>query len=910
MAEIIEINHLRCEYRENLLGIDETQPRLSWRMQSVRRGVRQTAYQIQAASTETALRDGAELLWDSGRVDSEQSVLVDYGGPALHSRARVWWRVRVWDERGQVSGWSEPAWWEIGLLERDDWRGEWIGAGLIGGARSTIPAPYLRREFTLDRPPRSARLYVTALGLYECHLNGQIVDEDVLMPGWTDFRTRIRYQTYDVTALLQQGPNAIAAILGDGWCCGHVAWLGRQLYVDRPRLLAQLVIELADGETLIIASNEAWRAAFGPILESDLLMGESYDARLEFPGWDAPGFDDSHWAPVVVFADTGAALVAQNGPTIRRHQEIAPIADPEPRPGWPLDTWIFDFGQNLAGRVRLKVSGEAGITLILRHGEVLDENGDLYTDNLRTARQTDTYTLRGAGEEVYEPHFTFHGFRYVEVRGYPGIPGRDMLTAVVLHSDLPSTGTFECSEPLVNQLQHNIVWGQKGNFIDVPTDCPQRDERLGWTGDAQVFVDTSIFNRDVAGFFSKWMQDLVDAQLPSGGVPPVAPVVPTFEFDGGPAWSDGFLIIPWTLYRRYGDRRLLARHYDAYKRFLDFLLATSPRLIRSEVDLETLPENERWVAGGFGDWLALDNGDKDQGRTPKSLIGTAFFAHSARLMAWIAGALDQREDEERYRDLAEKVGAAFVRRFITADGLVASLTQTAYVLALHFDLLPEDLRPAVAKALVDDIKAHGMHLTTGFVGASYLLPTLTEIGRLDIAYALFLQKTFPSWLFPVTLGATTIWERWDGWTPERGFQNPGMNSFNHYAYGSVGSWMYHTVAGIDTDPDRPGYKRIILRPHPGGGLTRARATYESPYGPIVSEWRLVDGEFIWDIQIPPNATAIAYVPCDPAADIFESDHPADDAEGVQPLARTDTEAGFALLSGHYLFSTRLQRSLT
>jgi alpha-L-rhamnosidase len=909
MIPIIAVERLTCEYRENPLGIDETRPRLSWRLHSERRGARQIGYQLEAASSKDAFTSDADLLWESGRVDSEQSVHVDYQGPALRSGQRIWWRVRVWDDRGEVSDWSEPAWWEIGLLDRDDWQGEWIGAGLVGGARTTIPSPYLRRQFALAQPPLSARLYITALGLYECHLNGQRVGEDVLAPGWTDYRTRIRYQTYDVTGLLHAGDNAIGAILGDGWCCGNVSWLGRQLYADRPRLLAQLVIEQSDGSILTIVSDESWKTAFGPILESDLLMGESYDARLDFPGWDSPGFDDSNWSPAVVFPDTGAALVASNSPLIHHQQAIVPIADPERRPGWPLDTWIFDFGQNLVGRVRLKISGAAGTTITLRHGEVLDERGDLYTANLRSARQTDYYTLRGDGEETYEPYFTFHGFRYVEVKGYVGVPDRDMLTAVVLHSDLPVTGAFECSDPLVNQLQHNIVWGQKGNFIDIPTDCPQRDERLGWTGDAQVFADTAAFNMNVAGFFDKWMQDLVDAQLPSGGIPPVVPVVPTLQFDGGPAWSDGFLIIPWTIHQRYDDRRLLARHYDAYKRFLDFLLATSPGLIRSDVDLDALPENERWLAGGFGDWLAMDGGEDRPGRTPKSLIGTAFFAHSARLMAKMAGALNRKEDAEKYEKLAEAVRDAFVNRFVTGQGLVVGLTQTAYVLALHFDLLPENLRPAAAKALVDDIKAHDMHLTTGFVGTPYLLHVLTDIGRIDMAYALLMQKTFPSWLFPVTLGATTIWERWDGWTPERGFQDAGMNSFNHYAYGSVGAWLYQTVAGIDTGPNQPGYKQVILRPRPGGGFTYARASYESPYGLIVSDWRWEDGDFIWRVRIPPNTDAIAHLPCDRDAEIFEGNRPVGDVEGVQLIARTDAEARLSLLSGDYQFSTRLTRPI-
>jgi len=890
-----KVINLRCEYLSNPLGIDVLQPRLSWQLDCPRRGARQTAYQIVAADSQKALEEARALIWDTGKILSERSTHVPYEGPALRSAQRVWWRVRIWDEHDQPSPWSEPAWWEMGLLDRGEWRGRWIGAALSGGRWTSAPCPFLRKTFVVSQPVASARLYVTALGLYECYLNGHRVGDDVFTPGWTDYRKRVQYRVYDVTEMLRTGANALGAILGDGWYCGHVCWIGRQQYGDRPKLLAQLVINFADGSTHTVVSDESWKTAFGPILESDLLMGESYDARKELVGWDTPGYDDSQWQPVQCFADPGIALVATNGPTVRRFEELQPVADPVEIKEWPMSRWIFDFGQNMVGRVRLKVNGPGGTTITLRHGEMLDAEGKLYTANLRSARQTDHYTLRGEGEEVYEPRFTFHGFRYVEMSGYPGRPGRDALTGIVLHSDIPQTGTFECSDPLINQLQHNIVWGQKGNFLEVPTDCPQRDERLGWTGDAQIFIRTAAFNRDVAAFFTKWQQDLADAQFESGAIPPVAPNVAFFAEgplrDGGPAWADAVVICPWTIYLCYGDTQLLERHYDSMARFVDYLVRSSAGLIRAHPDVDP------W--GGFGDWLSIN------AETPKDLIGTAFLAYSARLMGRIAAALGKTDDAQRYGQLFQDVRRAFIHRFVTADGLVFGGTQTAYVLALHFDLLPEELRPKAAQALVRDIVERKMHLSTGFVGASYLPFALTTAGRLDIAYELLLQKSWPSWLYPVTQGATTIWERWDGWTAEKGFQDPGMNSFNHYAFGSIGAWLYAVVAGIDVDPERPGYKHIILRPRPGGGLSHARATLDSLYGRIVSAWQQREGVFEWEVTVPANASATAYIPAAPQAVIREGDKPLEDAEGVALVQRTEDAAVCELEPGTYHFTVRL-----
>lgn len=874
------LTHLRCEYRENPLGIDETRPRLAWQMRTRRRGARQTAYQI-VAQDETG-----EALWDSGKIASEQSSQIEYGGPTLRSRQRVTWRVRVWDEGG-VSVLSRPAGWEMGLLERADWSAGWIQGGLAGGPRTSVPAPLLRRSFTLDKPVASARLYISALGLFEARLNGQRVGEDALAPGWTEYAKRVRYHAYDVGGLLAAGENVIGALLGDGWYSGHVGFQGRQRYGDRPRLIAQLEITHNDGSRTTVITDTGWRVAYGPLLQADLIMGEHWDARLETPGWDAPGFDDARWLAAEIWRGAAPSLVARNGPAICRIQELAPVADPRPIENFGLARWLFDFGQNLVGVVRLEATLSPGVTLTLRHAETLNADGRIYTANLRSAQQTDIYTSRG-GAQVFEPRFTFHGFRYVEVHGYPGTPPRDLLTAVVIHSDLPVTGAFRCSDPLINQLQRNIVWGQKGNFVDVPTDCPQRDERLGWTGDAQVFAPTAAFNMDVAAFFTKWQQDLADTQHESGRIPPIAPDTRFGHEDGGPAWADALVIVPWTLYQRYGDARLLARHYPSMQAWMAYLAETSPGHIRAHPDGR--PRQ------GYGDWLALDGSGGTEGATPKDLIGTAFYAHSARLMARIAAALGKKKDAKRYAGLFETIRRAFIHRFVTADGLLIGQTQTACALALRFGLLPAQARPGVVAALARDIATRGNHLSTGFVGTPHLPFALSENGRADIAYALLNQRAWPSWLYSVTQGATTIWERWDGWTQDKGFQTPDMNSFNHYAYGAIGAWLYAVVAGIDVDETQPGFKRIMFRPQPGGGITQAEAALDGPYGRIESAWRAHGPAWRWRVVVPPNSSARAHVPA--------AENAAIRVDGGGLLERDATHAVYALEAGTYTFMVK------
>ncbi|MCI0551476.1 MAG: glycoside hydrolase family 78 protein [Anaerolineae bacterium] len=893
---ITTISHLTCEYQTNPLGIDVLRPRLSWQLQSDERGTHQSAYQILAASSEKDLDREVGLLWDSGRIESDQSIHVPYGGSSLTSGQRVYWKVRAWDQAGREVE-SSSAWWEMGLLEGTDWQAQWIGAPFVDGPRTSSPSPFLRKEFILKKSLVTARLYATAVGLYECHINGLRVGNALLTPGWTDYSKRVQYQTYDVTELLQQGANAFGAILGDGWGVGHIAWVGRQRYADRPQFLAQIVLTYSDGTKEIIATDNTWKVTYGPILESDMLMGESYDARRELTGWHNPEYDDSRWWPVDVFTDIGAALIATYSPKVIQHEMLQPISIHE-IPDFVNRRWIFDMGQNMVGWVRLCVRGEKGTTVSLRYAEALNPDRTLYTANLRPARNTDHYTLKGGDEEIWEPHFLFHGFRYVELLGFPGVPTDETLVGIVIHSDIPATGKFECSDPLINQLQQNIIWSQKGNFVDIPTDCPQRDERLGWTGDAQVFIRTAAFNMNVAGFFTKWTHDLEDAQYPNGAFPAVAPNPSVWSIgDGGPAWADAGVICPWTIYLCYGDTRLLEVRYASMQRFIEFLSKTSQNGLRCYA------EYTGWH--GFGDWLALDGSDGREGGTSKELIGTAFYAYSTHLLANIARIMGKHEDALRYSALSAEAHEAFIKRFVHEDGTIQGDTQTSYVLALQFDLLPPELRQLAAAQLVRNIEQRDNHLSTGFVGTPYINSVLSEMGHLDTAYALLKQTTWPSWLYSVTQGATTIWERWDGWTHDNGYQDPSMNSFNHYAYGAVGAWMYAVIGGVDLDPDRPGYKHIIMHPQPGGGLTYATAELHSMYGMIRSAWTQEKDVFDWRITVPANTTAKVYVPAKDISHVTESGQPMEKANGVTFLQMESGSAVFGVVSGSYVFSSRV-----
>ena len=828
------VTQLVCEYKANPLGIDVVQPRLSWKLVSSGNDVMQTAYEIKV----TDLTAKGELVWNSGKVNSSQSVNIVYAGQELKSMQRLNWQVRVWDNETKASAWSESASWEMGILDTDMWNASWITSASEHELKDSRPSPYLRKDFSSDKKITSARVYVTALGLYELFLNGQKVSSDLFTPGWTSYKNRIQYQTYDVTSQVK-AKNTIGAILGDGWYRGNIAWGGNNYYGDKLALLCQLQINYTDGTSETILSDNTWKVTTGPILYSDIYNGETYDARKEILGWSKPGFDDSKWEKVSILDHSKKILIAPQGEVVKAIEEIKPIKIVTT----PKGETVFDMGQNMVGWVKLKMNGKKGDQVTLKFAEVLDKDGNFYTDNLRKAKSTDVYILKGEGEEVFEPHFTFHGFRFLKLEGLSAQPSLDQVTGVVIHSDMTPTGSFACSNPMINQLQHNIQWGQKGNFLDVPTDCPQRDERLGWTGDAQVFSMTAAFNFNVASFYTKWMHDVAADQLPSGLVPHVIPDVLNGE-GGSTAWADVSVIVPWTTYLSYGDKRILEVQYPSMKGWVEYMKSRAG-------------DDNLWTGDThFGDWLAFatTNSDYPGATTEKDLIATAYYSYSSGILAKIASIIGNNDDAKKYAQLSGDIKKEFQKEFVTPAGRLVSHTQTAYSLALAFDLLPADLIPKAAKYLAGDVKKMG-HLTTGFVGTPLLCKTLSANGYDDLAFMLLNRKEYPSWLYPVTQGATTIWERWDGQKPDGSFQDVGMNSFNHYAYGAIGEWLYQYVAGINIDPEHPGYKHILLAPHTGGGLTNANAEFESLYGKIKSAWKLEGNDFVYEVTIPANTTA-------------------------------------------------------
>jgi alpha-L-rhamnosidase len=887
----LKLIRLRTEYKENPLGIDIRKPRLSWEIQSDGRGVTQSAYQVRVAPSERGLRTATEIAWDSGRVNSDESIHCAYDGPRLQPGQRYYWEARVWDGSGAASDWSEPAYWEMGLLGPSDWQANWIEPNLQEDVSKPGPVPMLRRAFRVNGVVERARAYVTSHGLYEMHVNGRRVGDQLFTPGWTSYTKRLQYQTYDVTNLLTSGNNAVGVLLGNGWYRGNLAWEGhRNIYGDRLALLMQIRITYKSGREEVIGTDQSWKAATGPILMSEIYDGETYDARLEKVGWARSGFEDAQWSGVKI-ADYGKdTLIAPAGPPVQKIEEVRPVRILKT----PAGDTVVDMGQNMVGWVRLKVQGPAGATVTLRHAEVLDKQGNFYTENLRAAKQTVRYMLKGGGVETFEPHFTFQGFRYVAVDGYPGELTPESLTGVVIHSAISPSSEFETSNPLINQLQHNIIWGQKGNFLDVPTDCPQRDERLGWTGDAQVFSRTAAFNMDVASFFTKWLKDVAADQYENGSVPYVIPDVltrPNNPAAGSAAWADAAVIIPWTLYLSYGDKRILEEQYSSMAKWVEYMRKRA---------------GDDYIWDGdfhFGDWLAFatTRSDYPGATTGKDFIATAFFAHSTDLLQRMADVLGKQDDAARYAELFSKIKSAFRQEFVTAAGRVAENTQTAYALALQFDLLPEGLRPVAAKRLAQEVRER-KHLTTGFVGASYLCPVLSRYGYLDEAYLLLNREEYPSWLYPVKQGATTIWERWDGQKPDGSFQDKGMNSFNHYAYGAIGDWMYRVMAGIEIDPAAPGYKHSLIQPQPGGGFSSVKASHQTMYGKVSSAWKLKDGSFELGVEIPANTRATVRLPKAQLASVREAGQALSSGNGITGVHQ---EGDFVVVetgSGQYRFT--------
>jgi alpha-L-rhamnosidase len=1044
---------LTCDAMEQPLGIGDTQPRLSWRLNDSRRGAKQTAYEIRVASSAEKLGHGQADLWDTGKVESGESANIVYGGPGLASRRRYYWQVRVWDRDGKPSAYSVPSWWEMGLLSEADWKAQWItrdlpiergdyesrpkwiwtaeedalskatvgkrdfrvsfdlagkpskaallitgkdniavwingkavleaspmskfgrprdpwgtfhqmvlsdleagknsiaaevtvdkpewakapvAGGLIAMLRMEMPdgtvqriissadwktiearsdaswtakdfdagawpsasvvaeigqsslgtpwpaepISWLGRDFQIAKAVRSARIYSTALGTYQLYLNGTRVGDDILAPGWTDYRKRIVYQAYDVTRAMRPGGNSLQAILGGGWYGDGLGWLQNRYNFGPPpvRLMGQLEIEYADGTRETIATDESWKAASSAIVRSDIYNGELYDARLEESKGGVASSAGNDWDKVVVAPAPHAAVVAQDYQPIRAHETLTPKSITNPSPG----VYVFDLGQNMVGWARLHVTGNKGTKVQLRFAEVLKPDGDVYTENLRTAEATDTYILRGDGQEVFEPHFTFHGFRYIQLTGYPGTPTKNAVEGIAFYTSAPFTMRFHSANGKLNQLWSNILWGQRGNFLSVPTDCPQRDERLGWMGDAEVFWRTAGYNANLAAFSHKFTQDIRDAQSAGGAYADVSPRVgPTGESAAG--WGDAGVIIPWTAYVQFGDKTIVAENWSAMTKWMEHLESANP--------------NYLWLTergNDYGDWVAIGS------QTSKDMIATAYWAYDAMFMKQMAAALGKTDEAKKYDQLFDNVRNAFQRAYVKEDGTVGTGSQTSYALALHMNLLNEEQRSVAAQKLVDDIKAHDYHLTTGFLGTPYLLPELSRSGHSDIAYKLLMQKTYPSWFYMIDHGATTMWERWNG---DQKMDDPSMNSFNHYAYGAVAEWLYRYAAGIDEDAEGPGFHSIVLHPQFSADLGEVDATYESDHGPIGSHWKVAGAAATWNVTIPANTTALLYFPAKvDKAKLLENGKSIDASEELKFVRSESSGTVYRAGAGTYAF---------
>ena len=985
--------NLRCEYQTNPLGLDTEHPRFFWHIDDSRRNAVQSAYQIIVASNESILAKDEGDIWDSDKVESDQSVHVVYTGPALKSRTKYYWKVRTWDADGQASPFSNAAWWEMGLLSPKDWHGSWIGKEIVkikskpkwpwgywiwhpmekgidkpvffrklfilpehktvekalirttadnyftvylngaeigngskwskvyefnikqnlqsgknliaveaannlgevcgflfslkimfddgsnqvvnsdktwitidrvlpdwmnaaisdkNWANVQVLAKYdnsewgnidpdddydpprsilVRNEFKVKSDVRQARAYVTGLGNYIMYLNGQRVGNDVFTPGWTDYPTRIQYQVYDVTEHLIKGGNAVGAILGNMWWSGGLGWKGAVSYSEGPlRFLLQLEVEYKDGSTEQIYTNRNWNTSDSPISENHIYNGEVYDARIEKSGWATAGFDDSDWQSVIVLEQEKARLVVQQGPTIQVTEDIRPVDITAPDSG----LYVFDMGQNMVGWARLRVRGPAGRKVVLRFAEVLKEDGHIYIESLRGAKATDSYILKGEGTEIWEPHFTYHGFRYVEVKGYPGKPTKDDMTGRVIHSSPPVTLDFSCSNDLINKIHKNITWGQRGNMHSVPTDCPQRDERLGWMGDAQIFAPTASYNMQMARFFSKWMRDISDCQDEDGAVHDVNPAI-VVSGPAKPGWGDAVLVVPWIVYQFYGDKRVIEENYEAMAAWVGYMKKHSKGYL--------------YERSGYGDWIAVVE-------SPKKPIGAAYFYYSTKLLANMAGIIGKKDEEKEYNELARSIADAYQKKYFDKkSGQYEGATQTSNLLPLAFGITPAELTSRVIENIVKDVEKRGNHPSTGFLGTAYLLPLLSQNGHHELAYLVANQRTSPSWGYMVDKGATTIWELWDGDT-----KGPEMNSRNHFALGSIGEWFYAWLAGIRPDPQLPGFKRVIIAPQPAGDLTWAEGKLNSIYGMIRSRWHIKGDGLTMNVTIPANTTALIHIP--------------------------------------------------
>lgn len=919
--------YLRVEYKENPF-VDASLPRLSWELEASSYGQYQTAYQVLVASSANLLDQDRGDLWDSGKVDTNATNQIEYQGIPIPARTRVYWKVRSWDKGSEPGQWSETAWWETGLPDAADWKADWIGYDLNaygkGDTYHLPPAPYLRKEQKVARRVESARLYITALGVYEFFINGKRVGDDYFAPGWTDYNKRVYYNVYDVTEYLRTGNNAFAATLSYGWYAGYLGYallVGspkvRGFYGNVPLVKAQVEITYADGSRESILTDNSWRASQGPLQETDFLQGETYDARLALDGWDHPGFDDSGWTAAQVYPDRkDRAIQLYPGNPVKVMQELK-AKTVTPRDG---GKYIVDFGQNFAGVVRLNIKGNKGDTVVLRYGEMLHPDGSLVTENLRMARATDTYVLRGdpAGEQ-WQPQFTFHGFQYVEIAGLRKKPGNDVLTGLAMSSSTPDVGAFETDNAMLNQLYSNIVWTQRANYLDIPTDCPQRDERQGWTADAQIYVHSATFNNDIAAFHTKWLRDLNDAQWPNGAYPIYAPMPVRPDGKGAiretdtysPGWSEAGIICVYEMYRTYGDTRIVSQSLPYMEKFMDFLRgkAGSDGIFKENSFDEISPK------GGFGDWLSIGK------KTSPDLLATLYYAYCAQLMAELADAVGDRQRSLAYTTESEAIMTAFFEHYADAEGKFITDaaaygdgkgyvdghlgfdgdTQTAYANAIYMQLLDAPRLGKAGHRLRDLVEANGNKLTTGFLGFRPLLPALSVTGSSDMAYQLILSTEYPSLGFEVANGATSIWERWDSYTKEKGFvHNASMNSFSHYAFGAVNEWMFGHIAGIRSHG--AGYRKIIVKPEIiDAGINELKAEYRSINGWIRSSWQKTADRIRQSVDIPVNTHANIYIPANRMEDVMVNGRALKDTELYTNATQSEGHVVVQVGSGRYQF---------
>ncbi len=846
---MLKVVDLRVEYKKNPIGMDEKRPRFFYRLEG--NSIGQSAYRL-AVTCECG-----KTVWDTDFVESGKTIQIEYAGLPLKAFTRYYWKVRVKDENGKLSAWSrEEAFFETGFMDAK-WTAKWITDNCC--VLPQQPVRRLYRDFTSAGKIKKARYYATALGVYESAINGKKVSEDCLTPGFTDYHTRTQYQAYDVTELIAEGENRLSTLLGDGWYCGRISrnWAGgNSAYGSYPVFKSELHIEYADGRKEVIVTDNQYGSrncqqdGINTIHLSDIYMGETFRSEEHGDEWMLPGKDYGRKGGVSVIDAPHVNNIRidwQSGAPVRRVAELKPVSITRRANG----NWIVDFGQNFAGRERIMLKHiTAGTYIVIRHGEMLNKDGSLYTANLRGATATTTYICDVDKEtDTYEPRFTFYGFRYIEITGWPGELTKDQIIGEVLSSDLPRSGSFSCSNPMINQLYSNIIWGQLSNFVDIPTDCPQRDERQGWTGDTQVFTNVATYNAFAPEFYTKWIEDLNLCQSPNGSYPHIAPNPfrgNWLDAVGCTGWSDAGLICPDVMFTKYADMRVISKYYDKMCLWLDFQI--------KHANGSLIVEN-----ACYGDWLNLD------APTPKDFISTAYLAGMNRLAAKFAALLG-REEDAVYRDtLADAIANEFAAKYFDKDGNLTIKTQTAALMALYFDLVPDHIAyDKTVKFLVKDIKVtHKTHLSTGFLGTPLLLKVLTENGNIDLAYDLLQQTTYPGWLYPVTQGATTMWERWNSYNHETGFGDIGMNSFNHYAYGAVGEWFYETICGIQPGnccQDEAGFQVFKLAPKIGNSLTEASATLMTLQGEIKSSWKRTGKKVTWGFTVPCNTIAVVEYP--------------------------------------------------